>query len=114
MSRNTNPGNATVTLAHSRTKNLAQITSQADILIVAVGKPEFVTADMVKEGAVVVDVGIHRVDAPERKSGFRLLGDVKYDEVASKCSYISPVPGGVGPMTITALMMNTLIAAKNQ
>ncbi len=113
MSRNTNPGNATVTLAHSRTQNLAEVTSQADILIVAVGKPEFVTADMVKEDAVVVDVGIHRVDAPERKSGFRLLGDVKYDEVAEKCSYISPVPGGVGPMTITALLMNTLIAAKN-
>lgn len=114
MSRNTNPGNATVTLAHSRTQNLAEVTKQADILIVAVGKPGFVTADMVKEGAVVVDVGIHRVEAPERKSGFRLLGDVKYDEVAPKCSYISPVPGGVGPMTITALMMNTLIATKNQ
>ncbi len=114
MSRNTNPGNATVTLAHSRTQNLAEVTKQADILIVAVGKPEFVTADMVKEDAVVVDVGIHRVDAPERKSGFKLLGDVKYDEVAPKCSYISPVPGGVGPMTITALMMNTLIAAKNR
>lgn len=114
MSRNTNPGNATVTLAHSRTQNLAEVTKQADILIVAVGKPGFVTADMVKQGAVVVDVGIHRVEAPERKSGFRLLGDVKYDEVAPKCSYISPVPGGVGPMTITALMMNTLIATKNQ
>lgn len=114
MSRNTNPGNATVTLAHSRTQNLAEVTKQADILIVAVGKPGFVTADMVKEGAVVVDVGIHRVEAPERKSGFRLLGDVKYDEVSPKCSYISPVPGGVGPMTITALMMNTLIATKNQ
>lgn len=114
MSRNTNPGNATVTLAHSRTQNLAEVTKQADILIVAVGKPGFVTADMVKEGAVVVDVGIHRIEAPERKSGFRLLGDVKFDEVSPKCSYISPVPGGVGPMTITALMMNTLIATKNQ
>ncbi len=111
MSRNNDPGNCTVTLAHSRTKDLASITRQADILIVALGKPEFVTADMVKEGAVVVDVGIHRVDDPSRKSGFRLLGDVKFDEVAPKCSAISPVPGGVGPMTITSLLLNTLKAA---
>ncbi|MCW5898136.1 MAG: bifunctional 5,10-methylene-tetrahydrofolate dehydrogenase/5,10-methylene-tetrahydrofolate cyclohydrolase [Flavobacteriales bacterium] len=111
MSRNSEPGNCTVTLAHSRTKDLAAITRQADILIVALGKPEFVSADMVKEGAVVVDVGIHRVDAPARKSGFRLLGDVKFDEVAPKCSAISPVPGGVGPMTITSLLLNTLKAA---
>lgn len=114
MSRNTSPGNATVTLTHSRTKDLAAITSQADILIVAIGKPEFVTADMVKEGAVVVDVGIHRVEDTTAKNGFRLKGDVKFDEVAPKCSYISPVPGGVGPMTICALLQNTLIAAKNR
>lgn len=112
MSRNSEPGNCTVTIAHSRTKDLPAITRQADILIVALGKPEFVTADMVKEGAVVVDVGIHRMDDPARKSGFRLLGDVKFDEVAPKCSAISPVPGGVGPMTITSLLLNTLKAAE--
>ena len=111
MSRNSDPGNCTVTLAHSRTKDLASITRQADILIVALGKAEFVTADMVKEGAVVVDVGIHRVADASRKSGYRLLGDVKFDEVAPKCSAISPVPGGVGPMTITSLLLNTLKAA---
>lgn len=112
MSRNSEPGNCTVTLAHSRTKDLPAITRQADILIVALGKPEFITAHMVKEGAVVVDVGIHRVDDPSRKSGFRLLGDVKFNEVAPKCSAISPVPGGVGPMTITSLLLNTLKAAQ--
>jgi len=111
MARNTNPGNCTVTIVHSRTKNLPEITRQADILIVAIGKPEFVTADMVKEGAVVVDVGIHRIDDSTKKSGFRLLGDVKFDEVAPKTSYISPVPGGVGPMTIASLLMNTFQAA---
>ena len=110
LSRNTNPGNCTVTLAHSRTKNLAEITKRADILIVAIGKPEFVTADMVKEDAVVVDVGIHRLDDPTAKRGFRLKGDVKFDEVAEKCSFISPVPGGVGPMTIASLLQNTLKA----
>lgn len=113
MSRNSEPGNCTVTLAHSRTKDLASITRQADILIVALGKAEFVTADMVKEGAVVVDVGIHRVADASRKHGYRLLGDVKFDEVAAKCSAISPVPGGVGPMTITSLLLNTLKAAGN-
>lgn len=112
MSRNSEPGNCTVTLAHSRTRELAAVTRQADILIVALGKPEFITADMVKEGAVVVDVGIHRVDDATRKSGFRLLGDVKADEVGPKCSAISPVPGGVGPMTITSLLLNTLKAAE--
>jgi methylenetetrahydrofolate dehydrogenase (NADP+)/methenyltetrahydrofolate cyclohydrolase len=112
MSRNTEPGNCTVTLAHSRTKDLAAITRQADILIVAIGKPEFVTADMVKDGAVVVDVGIHRITDTTKKSGFRLVGDVKFDEVAPKCSWISPVPGGVGPMTITSLLQNTLKAAE--
>jgi methylenetetrahydrofolate dehydrogenase (NADP+)/methenyltetrahydrofolate cyclohydrolase len=110
MARNAKVGNCTVTLTHSRTQNLPEIAKQADILIVALGKPEFVTADMVKEGAVVVDVGIHRIEDSSRKSGFRLLGDVKFDEVAPKTSYISPVPGGVGPMTIASLMLNTLKA----
>ncbi|MCB0792201.1 MAG: bifunctional methylenetetrahydrofolate dehydrogenase/methenyltetrahydrofolate cyclohydrolase FolD [Flavobacteriales bacterium] len=112
MSRNSYPGNCTVTLTHSRTKDLAAITRQADILVPAIGRPEFVTADMVKEGAVVVDVGIHRIPDASKKSGFRLVGDVKFDEVAPKCSWISPVPGGVGPMTITSLLLNTLKAAK--
>lgn len=114
MSRTTDPGNATVTVCHSRTKNLKEITSKADILIVAIGKPEFVTADMVKEGAVVIDVGIHRVESSETKSGFRLKGDVKFDEVSPRCSYITPVPGGVGPMTIVSLLMNTLKARKKE
>ncbi|MDN5212072.1 bifunctional methylenetetrahydrofolate dehydrogenase/methenyltetrahydrofolate cyclohydrolase FolD [Fulvivirgaceae bacterium BMA12] len=114
MSRNKNTGNSTVTVTHSRTKDLAGITSQADILIVAIGRPEFVTGDMVKTGAVVIDVGIHRVPAPEKKSGFRLKGDVKFDEVEPKASYITPVPGGVGPMTIASLLHNTLIASQEQ
>ncbi|MFN2395239.1 MAG: bifunctional methylenetetrahydrofolate dehydrogenase/methenyltetrahydrofolate cyclohydrolase FolD [Bacteroidales bacterium] len=114
LSRTTDPGNATVTVCHSRTKNLKEITSKADILIVAIGKPEFITADMVKEGAVVIDVGIHRVESSETKSGFRLKGDVKFDEVSPKCSYITPVPGGVGPMTIVSLLMNTLKARKKE
>lgn len=114
MARNEEPGNTTVTLCHSRTKNLKEITSRADILIVAIGKPEFVTADMVKEGAVVIDVGIHRVASDKTKSGFRLIGDVKYDEVAAKASYITPVPGGVGPMTIVSLLINTLKSAKKE
>ena len=110
MARNAKVGNCTVTITHSRTQNLAEITRNADILIVALGKPEFVTGDMVKDGAVVVDVGIHRVEDASKKSGFKLLGDVKFDEVAPKCSHISPVPGGVGPMTIASLMINTLKA----
>lgn len=114
LARNANPGNCTVTLCHSRTKDLKSITLQADILVVALGKPHFLTADMVKEGAVVIDVGTTRVDAPGTKSGWRLLGDVKFDEVAPKCSYITPVPGGVGPMTIAGLLMNTLLAAKGE
>jgi methylenetetrahydrofolate dehydrogenase (NADP+)/methenyltetrahydrofolate cyclohydrolase len=114
MSRKATTGNATVTVVHSRTKDIPSITRQADILIVALGQREFVTADMVKEGAVVVDVGIHRVPAPEKKSGFRLRGDVKFDEVAEKASFITPVPGGVGPMTIAALLYNTMLAAKNE
>lgn len=112
MSRNAYPGNCTVTLAHSRTRDLPSITRQADILIVAIGKPEFITADMVKEGAVVVDVGIHRIPDASKKSGFRLVGDVRHAEVAPKCSAITPVPGGVGPMTIVSLLLNTLKAAR--
>lgn len=112
MARNSNPGNCTVTITHSRTKNLEEYTKSADILMVAIGKPEFITAKHVKEGAVVIDVGIHRIEDASKKSGFRLVGDVKYDEVAPKCSYISPVPGGVGPMTIATLMSNTLSAVK--
>ncbi|MFT3933326.1 MAG: bifunctional methylenetetrahydrofolate dehydrogenase/methenyltetrahydrofolate cyclohydrolase FolD [Chitinophagaceae bacterium] len=107
LSSNTNPGNCTVTICHSHTKNLKEICSNADILVAALGKAEFVTADMVKEGAIVIDVGITRVTDASKKSGFALKGDVKYDEVAPKCSYITPVPGGVGPMTIAALMTNT-------
>lgn len=112
MARNAYPGNCTVTLTHSRTQNLSAITNQADILIVAIGKPEFVTADMVKEGATVIDVGIHRVEDNSKKSGYKLLGDVKFDEVAPKCAFISPVPGGVGPMTIASLLKNTLLAVQ--
>ena len=103
---------ATVTVCHSRTKNLKEICRQADIIIAALGKPEFLTADMVKDGVVIVDVGTTRVPSTETKSGFRLKGDVKFDEVAPKCSYITPVPGGVGPMTICSLMKNTLLAGK--
>ncbi len=114
MSKATEPGNATVTVCHSKTANLKQITAQADILIVAIGRPGFVTADMVKEGAVVVDVGIHRVESDKTKSGFRLIGDVKYEEVSPKTSWITPVPGGVGPMTIVSLLMNTLKARNNE
>lgn len=114
MARNGYPGNATVTLTHSRTENLAAICKTADILIVAIGKPEFVTADMVKPGAVVIDVGIHRIADESKKSGFRLIGDVKYDEVAPLASAITPVPGGVGPMTIAALLYNTLQSAEKK
>lgn len=104
--------NCTVTVAHSRTANLKEVCANADILIAAIGSPEFVTADMVKEGATVIDVGTTRVPSTETKSGFRLKGDVKFDEVAPKCSFITPVPGGVGPMTIVSLMSNTLLAGK--
>lgn len=103
---------ATVTVCHSRTKNLKEICRNADIIIAALGSPEFVTADMVKDGVVIVDVGTTRVPSTETKSGFKLKGDVKFDEVAPKCSYITPVPGGVGPMTICSLMINTLAAGK--
>lgn len=108
------PGDCTVTICHSRTENLKDILQQADILIVAMGVPEFVKGDMVKEGAVVIDVGINRVEAPEAKRGYVLKGDVAYDEVAPKASWITPVPGGVGPMTIISLMYNTLKARKRQ
>jgi len=108
------PGDATVTVCNSRTKNLKEICLQADIIIAALGKPEFLTADMVKEGATVIDVGTTRVPSNKTKSGFRLSGDVKFDEVAPKCSFITPVPGGVGPMTIVSLLKNTLLAAKGE
>ena len=112
MMQKSNPGNATVTVCHRDTKNLKEICRNADILIAAMGRPGFVTADMVKEGATVIDVGTTRVPDPTRKSGFRLSGDVCFDEVAPKCAFITPVPGGVGPMTIVSLMRNTLLAAK--
>jgi len=112
LSRNGNPGNATVTLTHSKTKNLKEICREADLIVAAIGRPRFVTADMVKEGAIVIDVGINQIEDPTRKSGKRLVGDVDFDNVAPKCSYITPVPKGVGPMTICALMKNTLKAAR--
>ena len=113
LSRNSKKANGTVTLCHSRTQNLKEKCLTADILIAAIGKPEFVTADMVKEGAVVVDVGIHRVENNSEK-GYKIVGDVKFDEVAPKCSFVTPVPGGVGPMTIVSLLTNTLKAAKKE
>ena len=114
MAKNTNLGNCTVTLCHSHTKNLKEHTLNADIIIAAIGKPNFVTADMVKQGAVIIDVGINRVDDASLPKGFKLVGDVKFDEVSLKASYITPVPGGVGPMTIASLIKNTLIAAKKE
>ncbi len=110
LGRNTNPGNCTVTLVHSKSENIKDICLQADILVAAVGIPDFITADMVKEGAVVIDVGTTRVDDSTRERGWRLCGDVKFDEVAPKTSAITPVPGGVGPMTIASLLINTLKA----
>lgn len=106
--------NATVTVAHSRTKNLKELCANADILIAALGSPEFIKGDMVKEGAVVIDVGTTRIKSDQTKSGFKLKGDVSFEEVADKCSYITPVPGGVGPMTRVALLKNTLLAAKKE
>lgn len=114
LSQKGNPGDATVTVCHSRTANLKEICLQADIIIAAIGSPGFVKGDMVKEGAVVIDVGTTRVPATDTKSGWRLKGDVLFDEVAPKCSYITPVPGGVGPMTITSLIINTLKSAKKE
>lgn len=108
------PGDCTVTVCHSRTKNIKDICVQADIIITALGSPEFLKADMVKEGAVVIDVGTTRVPSTKTKSGFKLTGDVAFDEVAPKCSFITPVPGGVGPMTIVSLLKNTLLAAKKE
>jgi methylenetetrahydrofolate dehydrogenase (NADP+)/methenyltetrahydrofolate cyclohydrolase len=114
LSRKSKTGNATVTLCNSHTPNLQEISATADILIVAMGKQESVTADMVKEGAVVIDVGIHRVPSENAKTGYTLTGDVKFKEVAQKCSYITPVPGGIGPMTRVSLLLNTLRAAKKE
>ena len=114
LQRNHPFGNCTVTLCHSKTKNIEEICQSADIIIAAIGQPEFLKGDMVKEGAVVVDVGITRVVDASKKSGFKLLGDVAFDEVAPKCSFITPVPGGVGPMTIVSLMQNTLLAAEGK
>lgn len=114
MMRKAYPGDCTVTVCHSRTKDIADECRRADIIIAALGSPEFVTADMVKEGAVIIDVGTTRVPSTLTKSGFKLKGDVKFDEVAPKCSYITPVPGGVGPMTIVSLMRNTLLAGKKE
>ncbi len=114
MLQKATPGNATVTVCHSATPDIAAITRQADILIAALGKPHFVSADMVKPGAVVIDVGTTRVEDPTSPRGWRLRGDVDFDNVAPMCSYITPVPGGVGPMTIVSLMHNTLLAATRQ
>lgn len=112
MSRKTNPGNCTVTLCHSATQNLTHFTLQADIVIAAMGKPQFLKADMIKTGAIVIDVGITRITSTQTKSGFKIVGDVDFDDVSKKCSYITPVPGGVGLMTIVGLLQNTLLAAK--
>ncbi|NLY25292.1 MAG: bifunctional methylenetetrahydrofolate dehydrogenase/methenyltetrahydrofolate cyclohydrolase FolD [Bacteroidales bacterium] len=114
MMQKGNPGDCTVTVCHSRTKNIREICLQADIIIAALGVPGFLKGDMVKEGAVVIDVGTTRVPSDKTKSGFRLAGDVLFDEVAPKCSWITPVPGGVGPMTIVSLMRNTLLAGKKE
>ena len=107
LSRKSKTANATVTLAHSRTKDLARICNAADIIVVAIGRPLFLTEDMVKEGAVIIDVGIHRIEDETKKNGYRLIGDVDFENVAPKTSYITPVPGGVGPMTIASLLLNT-------
>ncbi len=112
MARNSYPGNCTVTLTHSRTVNFKEICRQADILIVALGKPEYIKADMVKEGVVIVDVGISRIPDTSKKSGYRIVGDVDFNSVASKCTFLTPVPGGVGPMTRASLLKNTLLASK--
>ena len=114
MARNNTPGNCTVTLTHSRTKNLKEITRTADILIVALGKAQFINSEMIKDGACIIDVGINRVKSEKTKSGWKLLGDVDFDSVANMCSFITPVPGGVGPMTIAMLLKNTLKSAKNK
>jgi methylenetetrahydrofolate dehydrogenase (NADP+)/methenyltetrahydrofolate cyclohydrolase len=110
LSSNSNPGNCTVTLCHSHTRNIKDLCRQADLIVAALGKPKFITADMVKEGVIIIDVGITRVPDPGKKSGFSLKGDVDFETVAPKCSYITPVPKGVGPMTIAALLKNTFKA----
>lgn len=114
LSSNTNPGNCTVTITHSHTRNIKELCASADIIVAALGKPNFITADMVKDGAIVIDVGITRVTDSSKKSGFALKGDVDFEAVAPKCSYITPVPGGVGPMTIAALMKNTFLACQQK
>lgn len=114
LSRKSTTGDATVTLCHSRTQNLAEITLKADIIIAAIGQPEFLKVDMVKKGAVIIDVGIHRIPDEKAAKGYRLTGDVDFEAVSKKASHITPVPGGVGPMTIAALLKNTLLAAKKQ
>jgi methylenetetrahydrofolate dehydrogenase (NADP+)/methenyltetrahydrofolate cyclohydrolase len=114
LSRKTNPGNCTVTLCHSSTQNLKSHTLKADILISAIGKPSIIKADMVKENAVVIDVGINRISDIETHSGSRIIGDVDFEEVSKKCSFITPVPGGVGPMTVIGLLLNTLKAARKE
>ncbi len=114
LSENSNPGNCTVTICHSQTKNLKEICLQADIIVAALGRPEFVTADMVKDGVIIVDVGITRVEDASKKSGFKLKGDVNFDAVSSKASWITPVPGGVGPMTIAALLKNTFRSCESK
>ena len=114
LSGNSNPGNCTVTICHSQTKNLKEICLQGDIIVAALGQPGFVKADTVKQGAIVIDVGITRVADPSKKSGFKLKGDVQYETVSPKCSWITPVPGGVGPMTIGALMKNTFLACTSK
>lgn len=114
LSSNTNPGNCTVTITHSHTRNIKELCARADIIVAALGKPNFITADMVKEGAIVIDVGITRVADSSKKSGFALKGDVDFETVAPKCSFITPVPGGVGPMTIAALMKNTFLACQQK
>jgi len=114
MARNVNPGNCTVTLTHSRTKDLKEQVLQADIIIAAIGKKNFITADMVKPGAIIIDVGINRETSTETKSGFKLYGDVDFENVAPKASYITPVPGGVGLMTIVGLLKNTLASARKE
>lgn len=114
MSRKANPGNSTVTLAHSRTKNLRSVLQSADIIIAAIGRPDFIQPEMIKEGAVIIDVGINQKDDPTRKRGYKLVGDVDYDAVLNKCAAITPVPGGVGPMTVTGLLINTLKSYKKE
>jgi methylenetetrahydrofolate dehydrogenase (NADP+) / methenyltetrahydrofolate cyclohydrolase len=114
LSANSNPGNCTVTICHSQTKNLKEICLQGDLIVAALGKPGFVRGDMVRDGAVIIDVGITRVADPTKKSGFSLKGDVNFDEVAPRSSFITPVPKGVGPMTIAALLKNTLKACLNK